>query len=83
MVPEFLPASVQQLTEMDSIEFAAQIQRIEINTPLIPQPIQTSYVCLGTGGIPIVLLHGFDSSIFEFRRIMPPMVMVGRWLKAP
>jgi pimeloyl-ACP methyl ester carboxylesterase len=71
VVPEFLPASVKQLTAADSIEFAAQIQRVKIETSLISQPIQTSYVCQGTGGIPIVFLHGFDSSILEFRRIMP------------
>jgi pimeloyl-ACP methyl ester carboxylesterase len=71
VVPEFLPASVKQLTAADSIEFAADIQRVKIETSLISQPIQTSYVFQGTGGIPIVFLHGFDSSILEFRRIMP------------
>jgi pimeloyl-ACP methyl ester carboxylesterase len=69
--PEFLPASVEQLTEVGSIEFATRIQRVEIATPLLPQPIPTSYACQGTGEIPIVFLHGFDSSICEFRRIMP------------
>jgi pimeloyl-ACP methyl ester carboxylesterase len=71
MFPSFLPANVQQLTEPESIEFARQIQRADIVTSLLPQAISTSYVCQGTGGIPIVFLHGFDSSIFEFRRIIP------------
>ena len=71
MFPSFLPPSVEQLTEPASIEFARQIQRADILTPLLPDTIATSYVRLGTGGIPIVFLHGFDSSIFEFRRIMP------------
>jgi pimeloyl-ACP methyl ester carboxylesterase len=71
MFPEFLPTSVDRLTEVDSIEFAAGIQRAEIITPLLSEPIPTSYVCQGTGGIPIVFLHGFDSSIYEFRRIVP------------
>jgi pimeloyl-ACP methyl ester carboxylesterase len=71
MFPNFLPHSVQQLTESESIEFASQIQRVEIVTNLISAPIPTSYCCQGQGGIPIVFLHGFDSSIFEFRRIMP------------
>ena len=73
MFPSFLPANVQQLTEPESIEFARQIQRTDIVTSLLPQAISTSYVCQGTGGIPIVFLHGFDSSIFEFRRIIPIM----------
>ena len=71
MFPSFLPANIQQLTEPDSIEFASQIQRVDILTSLLPQAIPTSYIHQGTGGIPIVFLHGFDSSIFEFRRIMP------------
>ncbi len=71
MFPSFLPISVQQLTEPESIEFARQIQRIDIQTSLLAQPIPTSYVRQGQGGIPLVFLHGFDSSIFEFRRILP------------
>ena len=70
MFPDFLPTSVERLTERDSIEFANQIQRVEIATPLLPQPIATSHVRQGEGGMPIVFLHGFDSSIFEFRRII-------------
>jgi pimeloyl-ACP methyl ester carboxylesterase len=68
---DFLPASVGRLTEPDSIDFARQIQRVEISTPLLSQPIRTSYVRQGSGGVPIVFLHGFDSSLLEFRRIMP------------
>jgi pimeloyl-ACP methyl ester carboxylesterase len=71
MFPSFLPPSVQQLTEPVSIDFASQIQRVDIQTSLLAQPIPTSYVRQGQGGIPLVFLHGFDSSIFEFRRILP------------
>ncbi len=71
MFPSFLPASVQQLTEPNSIDLASQIQRVDITTPLVSQSIATSYVCQGTGGVPVVFLHGFDSSLFEFRRIIP------------
>jgi pimeloyl-ACP methyl ester carboxylesterase len=71
MFPSFLPASVQQLTEPNSIDLASQIQHVNITTSLVAQPISTSYVCQGTGGVPIVFLHGFDSSLLEFRRIIP------------
>jgi pimeloyl-ACP methyl ester carboxylesterase len=71
MFPSFLPPSVERLTEPASIEFASHIQRTDIVTSLVSQPIPTSYVCQGAGGMPIVFLHGFDSSIFEFRRIIP------------
>jgi pimeloyl-ACP methyl ester carboxylesterase len=71
MFPSFLPHRVQQLTESESIEFANQIQRVDVQTSLLAQPIPTSYVRQGQGGIPLVFLHGFDSSLFEFRRIIP------------
>ncbi len=71
MSQPFLPDRINQLTERDSIDLASQIRRVEIATPLISTPISTSYVHLGVDGIPIVLLHGFDSSLLEFRRIMP------------
>jgi pimeloyl-ACP methyl ester carboxylesterase len=71
MFPRFLPASVRQLTAPESIEFASQIQRTNLLTSLLLQPIPTSYLQQGEGGIPIVFLHGFDSSTLEFRRIMP------------
>jgi pimeloyl-ACP methyl ester carboxylesterase len=71
MFPSFLPPSVEQLTEPESIEFASKIQRADILTSLLLATIPTSYVRMGMGGLPIVFLHGFDSSIFEFRRILP------------
>ncbi len=71
MFPSFLPASVGQLTEPNSIDLASQIQRVDIATSLVSQTISTSYMCQGTGGVPIVFLHGFDSSLLEFRRIIP------------
>jgi pimeloyl-ACP methyl ester carboxylesterase len=71
MFQSCLPASVQQLTEPDSIDLTSQIQHIDIATSLLAQAISTSYVCQGKGGIPIVFLHGFDSSLLEFRRIIP------------
>ncbi len=69
--PDFLPADVFQLTEPESIALAQSIQRTEILTPLSSQPITTAYLRQGTGGVPILLLHGFDSSVLEFRRLLP------------
>jgi pimeloyl-ACP methyl ester carboxylesterase len=71
MFPSFLPVNVRQLAEPDSIELASQIQQTEIQTSLLSQAISTSYIRQGNGGIPIVFLHGFDSSLLEFRRIIP------------
>lgn len=67
-----LPADAQHLTEDTSVALASQIQFVEVSTNLTEQPILTSYVCAGTGQ-PILLIHGFDSSIFEFRRLVPQL----------
>jgi pimeloyl-ACP methyl ester carboxylesterase len=71
MFPSFLPAAVGQLTEPTSIALARSIQSQAIATPLSNQPITTSYVKQGCGGTPILLIHGFDSSVLEFRRLLP------------
>ncbi|MBD2388131.1 alpha/beta fold hydrolase [Cylindrospermum sp. FACHB-282] len=71
MFKSFLPAAVKQLTEPTSITLAQSIQSREIVTPLTTEPITTTYVHQGSGGTPILLIHGFDSSVFEFRRLLP------------
>lgn len=43
----------------------------DIATPLTNQPVATTYVKQGSGGTPILLIHGFDSSVLEFRRLLP------------
>ncbi|OUL33497.1 2-hydroxy-6-oxohepta-2,4-dienoate hydrolase [Nostoc sp. T09] len=71
MFPSFLPKAVEQLKEPAAIALAQSIQSQAIATPLTNQPITTTYVCQGSGGIPILLIHGFDSSVLEFRRLLP------------
>ncbi|MFN6516140.1 MAG: alpha/beta fold hydrolase [Nostoc sp. CreGUA01] len=71
MFPNFLPTAVGQLTEPDSIALARSIQTTAIATPLTNQSITTTYVKQGSGGTPILLIHGFDSSVLEFRRLLP------------
>lgn len=71
MFPSFLPPDVENLTEPTSIALAQRIQRQGIPTPLREEAIVTSFVRDGSGDPPILLLHGFDSSLFEFRRLLP------------
>lgn len=73
MSNNFLPPEIAQLSEATSIALAQSIQQIPITTPLSQQPIVTTYVRQGSGGTPILLLHGFDSSVFEFRRLLPQL----------
>jgi pimeloyl-ACP methyl ester carboxylesterase len=71
MFPSFIPTEAKNLQEATSIELVKQIQFASIQTALIPEQIQTTYVKQGLGTPPILLLHGFDSSLIEFRRLLP------------
>jgi pimeloyl-ACP methyl ester carboxylesterase len=71
MFPSFLPSTVQLLQDPAAIALAQQIQQQAITTPLTVLPIATAYVQQGTEGTPILLLHGFDSSVLEFRSLLP------------
>lgn len=75
MFPEFLPplaqTLAQSLVETTSIELVKNIQQVPITTSLNPQPILSSYTRQGAGESPLLLIHGFDSSVLEFRRLVP------------
>lgn len=71
MFPSFLPTTVGQLTEAASITIAQKIEQTAITTPICNEAINTVYVNQGSGGTPFLLIHGFDSSILEFRRLFP------------
>jgi pimeloyl-ACP methyl ester carboxylesterase len=68
MMPAVTKAA-QRLTEPTSIELFQQIQFQSITSQ--NQAIDTSYVCQGSGDLPMLLLHGFDSSVLEWRRLLP------------
>ena len=68
-----LPEAVAGLTEETSVAIAQQIQWVDLELPtdLVANGLlATSYVCEGAG-MPVVLLPGFDSSLLEFRRLVP------------
>ncbi|MEM9772790.1 MAG: alpha/beta hydrolase [Cyanobacteria bacterium P01_D01_bin.73] len=75
MFPDFLPAAAQDLTDAESIDFAQKIQRVTVTVPLGSggRAIATSYIQQGTptDQPPILLIHGFDSSLMEYRRLLP------------
>lgn len=71
MFPSFLPSQVNQLKDAEAIAFVENMERIPLLTSLSQQPIFTTYIHKGDGGTPILLLHGFDSSILEFRLLLP------------
>jgi pimeloyl-ACP methyl ester carboxylesterase len=67
-----LRLAIAQLTEATSQAFVQNIQQQAILTALDERPITTTYVHQGQEkGTPLLVLHGFDSSILEFRRLLP------------
>ena len=71
MFPSWIPSEASNLTESTSIALAKQIKQAFISTPLSKEDIATTYVDRETKGTPILLIHGFDSSVLEFRRLFP------------
>ncbi|MEM7592308.1 MAG: alpha/beta hydrolase [Cyanobacteria bacterium P01_A01_bin.83] len=71
MFPSYLPPEASNLIESTSVEMAQQIQQAMIPTSLHQEEIKTSFVNQGSQGVPILLIHGFDSSLLEFRRLLP------------
>ncbi len=67
---DFMPSEAELLTEAASIAIVRRIQRQAILTSLTRQAIETAYVKRGSGS-PVLLLHGFDSSLLEFRYLLP------------
>ena len=71
MFPSHLPPETANLIESTSIEMAKGIKQAAISTSWSQEGIQTTYVHQGNGDVPILLIHGFDSSLLEYRRLFP------------
>ncbi len=67
-------SALPPFTETTSIECWQQIQRqdlsVAVDSDQPPITVNTSYIDQGQG-TPLLLLHGFDSSLLEFRRLLP------------
>lgn len=65
-----LLSQINQLQDADALTLIQNIQQHPI--PLQGSvSVSTAYVQQGQGNPPIVLLHGFDSSLLEFRYLLP------------
>lgn len=61
--------STDGLTESTSVAMVAGIESCAVSVS--QHSVMTTYAQQGTGAPPILLLHGFDSSVLEFRRLLP------------
>ena len=79
MFADFLPSSVAQIQDAETIDLLQQIQRRVVQVPFQQGTVEvaTAYAHSlpgspsGLGTAPILLMPGFDSSLLEFRRLMP------------
>ena len=73
MFPSFIPSEANNLTESASMALLQKMEQQAVATSLSSEPILTAYVHQGGDrpSKPILLLHGFDSSVLEFRRLFP------------
>ncbi|CAN1211041.1 2-hydroxy-6-oxo-6-(2'-aminophenyl)hexa-2, 4-dienoic acid hydrolase [Tumidithrix helvetica PCC 7403] len=76
MSNDFLPKGIEQLTEATSIALAKSLQFQGVITPLCQAEIATAFIHQGSiergeNLSPIIFLHGFDSSVLEWRRLLP------------
>jgi pimeloyl-ACP methyl ester carboxylesterase len=75
--PSFFPPEVRELTEPAAIDMAKRCELVEVAVPGRADAVLTS--CVGDAGpegsklAPFVLLHGFDSSCLEYRRLFPKL----------
>lgn len=81
MFDAFLPSSAQQLRDHDAIKLLKRLHRHPITVPdldaasaTIPTALVTPEEGLATKQTPLLLLHGFDSSLLEFRHLIPRLV---------
>jgi pimeloyl-ACP methyl ester carboxylesterase len=80
MKADFLPPSVVDIQDKDAIALLQQLQRRLVQVPFEQgtTAIATAYIrhcpdrsVSHSNAAPILLLHGFDSSLLEFRRLLP------------
>ncbi len=79
MVPDFLPVSANEIQDPRAIALLHQIQRqtVQVAFPQGITAIDTAFVHARISELrsgthsPLLFLNGFDSSLLEFRRILP------------
>ena len=73
-MPAFVPQQIDKIGDEQALRLASTMQRCRIDVPSIG-PVNTAFTEHGSRSDrpPIVLLHGFDGSLLEFRRLIPEL----------
>ncbi|ONM25027.1 uncharacterized hydrolase YugF isoform X2 [Zea mays] len=78
--PSFLPGAVERIRDGAAIRLAKRIERVPVQTSFSGSAISSSCVRplkQQQDGDPVVLLHGFDSSVLEWRYTYPLLEEAG------
>ncbi|CAL5229899.1 g13318 [Coccomyxa viridis] len=74
-MPAFIPQQIDEIGDVQAVHLASSMRRCRIDVPSIG-PVDTAYTEHGSrcpDRPPVVLLHGFDGSLLEFRRLIPEL----------
>jgi len=77
------PAKVREFVEPAAIYAASKVESVSLSLPsgLAAGPIESSFISTGVppkeGTPPIIILHSFDSSCLEWRRVLPLLEEMG------
>ena len=74
-MPAFIPQQINEIRDEQALRLACSVRRCRIHVPSIG-PVDTAFTEHGSecpDRPPIVLLHGFDGSLLEFRRLIPEL----------
>ncbi|KAJ8440867.1 hypothetical protein Cgig2_022723 [Carnegiea gigantea] len=77
--PSFLPEDVDNIKDTFARNLAQRIERLPVQVPFLKTSIMSSCVRPVMQGRtdPVVLLHGFDSSVLEWRYVYPLLEEAG------
>lgn len=79
-IPDFMPAQVRDIEEGAAIDAMKRIERVPLDVPGDGRAV-ASFIGPKTrlrgdrtaANVKLIMLHGFDSSCLEFRRLMPAL----------
>ena len=74
-LPAFIPQQIDEIGDEQALQLASSMRRCRIDVPSIGAT-DTAFTEHGSrcpDRPPIVLLHGFDGSLLEFRRLIPEL----------
>ena len=75
-----IPPAVDEVEEPAARDAASAVESVVLELPGRGS-VRTSFICSGAAANdetpPLLLLHGFDSSCLEFRRLMPRLASLG------